>query len=146
MAEDEEVSKDAELVRPQDPPPFLEVICKSSGKARRFAAGTEAGFAVSLINRKLEIGTPPALHIEAAKEGEEPISFGPNSVLTDYGNGWRLQTVTEFEGLRKGDKLQPTPMQFPTLKVKISICTSILVLEKCLRALRSLTWHILELI
>lgn len=71
---------------------------------------------MSLINRKLEIGTPLALHLEAAKEGEEPISFGPNSVLTDYGNGWRLQTVTEFEGLRKGDKLQPTPMQFPTLK------------------------------
>lgn len=75
---------------------FLEVICKSSDKPRRFAAGTEAGFAVSLINKKLGDGVKPlALYIEAAKEGEEPVAFGPNSVLVDYGAGWRLQTVTD---------------------------------------------------
>ncbi|PQQ00261.1 hypothetical protein Pyn_20154 [Prunus yedoensis var. nudiflora] len=50
--------------------------------------GTEAGFAVSLINKKLGFGDPLAAHIEAFKEGEEPISFGPSSALVDYGNGW----------------------------------------------------------
>lgn len=76
---------------------FVEVVCKSSGKARRFAAGTEAGFAVSLINRKVE-GGPIASHIEAVKEGEEPVGFGPNSILVNYGDGWKLQTVTGAEG------------------------------------------------
>lgn len=74
---------------------FLEVCCRSSGKIRRFAAGTEAGFALCIINKKIEIGAPPALYIEACKEGEEPISFGPNATLVNYGKGWKLQTVTE---------------------------------------------------
>ena len=78
---------------------FMEVVCKSSGKKSRFAAGTKAGFAVSLINRKLGIGALLALHIEAVKEGEEPISFGPDAVLVSYGNGWKLQTVTEVDFL-----------------------------------------------
>lgn len=74
---------------------FLEVTCTSSDKPRRFAAGTEAGFAVSLINKKLGNGVKPvALYIEAVKGGEEPVAFGPSSVLVDYGAGWRLQTVT----------------------------------------------------
>ncbi|MQM05100.1 hypothetical protein Taro_037904 [Colocasia esculenta] len=77
------------------PPPFLEVVCKSSGKVRRFAAGTEAGYALYLINRKLDFGLPQALCIEAAKEGEEPVNFGPNAVLVNYGDGWRLQTTIE---------------------------------------------------
>lgn len=64
---------------------------------RRFARGTEAGFAVSLINKKLGLGDPLAVHIEAFKEGEEPISFGPSSALVDYGNGWRLQTVSQVD-------------------------------------------------
>ena len=64
---------------------------------RRFAIGTEAGFAVSLINKKLGMGDPLALHIEAVKQGEEPVHFGPNSVLVDYGNDWILQTVTQVE-------------------------------------------------
>lgn len=72
---------------------FLEVACRSSGKLRRFAAGAEAGFALNLINRKLGAGTQPSLYIEAVKEGEEPVSFGPNSVLVNYGEGWKLQTV-----------------------------------------------------
>lgn len=59
--------------------------------------GTEAGFAVSLINKKLGAGDPLSLHIEAVKEGEEPISFGPSSALVDYGSGWRLQTVTQLD-------------------------------------------------
>lgn len=78
----------------------MEVICKSSGKKRRFAAGTEAGFAVDVINRKLDGGVVPLVsRIEAVKEGEEPISFGPNSVLVDYGQGWKLETVTELKGV-----------------------------------------------
>lgn len=76
---------------------FVEVICKSSRRTRRFAAGTEAGFAICLINKKLDTGVPLAIHIEAVKEGEEPISFGPNAVLVDYGDGWKLETVTEVE-------------------------------------------------
>ncbi|KAF3445454.1 hypothetical protein FNV43_RR10630 [Rhamnella rubrinervis] len=90
-------------------PPFLEVKCKSSGKTRRFAEGTDAGFAVSLMNRKLDNGAPKALLIEAIKEGEEPISFGPNSLLVDYGVEWKLHTVTEVDfagaGIGNGEGL-----------------------------------------
>ncbi|XP_042485568.1 uncharacterized protein LOC122065783 isoform X2 [Macadamia integrifolia] len=98
---------------PLRPPPFLEVVCRSSGSIRRFAAGTDAGFALSLINRKLGLGIPLASHIEAVKEGEEPVSFGPTSVLADYGEGWTLQTVVE-EGHGKGKKAdQPSPEHVP---------------------------------
>ncbi|CAI0384944.1 unnamed protein product, partial [Linum tenue] len=76
---------------------FLEVECKPSKKRRRFAAGTKAGFAVSLINRKLNNGQPLAFAIEAIKEGEEPVSFGPDVALVDYGNGWKLQAVTDLD-------------------------------------------------
>lgn len=78
---------------------YVEVNCTSSSKIRRFSAGTEAGFALNLINRKLDDGLPMAVYIESVKEGEEPVSFGPNSVLVCYGNGWKLQTVTEAEGI-----------------------------------------------
>jgi hypothetical protein len=37
---------------------------------------------------------PPALHVEAVRDGEEPISFGPSAALADYRSCWRLQTVT----------------------------------------------------
>ncbi|XP_034694654.1 uncharacterized protein LOC117921020 isoform X2 [Vitis riparia] len=96
-------------------PPFVEVMCKSSGRTRRFAAGTEAGFAIYLINKKLDIGLPLALHIEAVKEGEEPVSFGPNAVLVDYGDGWKLETVTdvEFAGVGKEKRVQPTEVKIP---------------------------------
>ncbi|GJN23320.1 hypothetical protein PR202_gb10957 [Eleusine coracana subsp. coracana] len=80
---------------PPPPPPFLEVTCRSSGKVRRFAAGTTARYALHAINRKLEPGAPPALHVEAVRDGgEEPVSFGPSAPLADYGRGWKLQTVT----------------------------------------------------
>ncbi|XP_022719949.1 uncharacterized protein LOC111277797 [Durio zibethinus] len=107
-----------EEVNSPQPPPFLEVICKSSGKKSRFAVGTKAGFAVSLINRKLGIGAPLALHIEAVKEGEEPISFGPDAVLVNYDNGWKLQTVTEldFPGTRKEDAVRGVSTQIPFVK------------------------------
>ena len=72
----------------------MEVTCRSSGKVRRFAAGTTARYALHAINRKLEPVAPPALHVEAVRDGEEPVSFGPSAALADYGRGWRLQTVT----------------------------------------------------
>lgn len=83
------------------------MLCKSTGKIRRFAAGTEAGFAVSLINKRLLSDGGGggggncllATHVEAVKEGEEePISFGPSSLLVDYGSGWKLQTSIESNG------------------------------------------------
>ncbi|KVH99964.1 uncharacterized protein LOC112519609 [Cynara cardunculus var. scolymus] len=95
---------------------YLEVNCISSSKIRRFSVGTEAGFALNLINRKINDGLPLALYIEAVKEGEEPISFGPNSVLICHGHGWKLQTVTEPEGgararasARRRDKYESSP-------------------------------------
>ncbi|KAK7380791.1 hypothetical protein VNO78_33310 [Psophocarpus tetragonolobus] len=83
--------------RRRTPPPphqYVEVNCRSSGKTRRFAAGTDAGFAVALINRKLKGTAVVASHIEAVKDGEEPIAFGPKSLLANFGDGWVLQTVT----------------------------------------------------
>ncbi|XP_059463629.1 uncharacterized protein LOC132192339 [Corylus avellana] len=104
---------------PHPRPTFLEVKCKSSGKTRRFAVGTDAGFALSLINRRLETGKPLALHIEALKEGEEPIAFGPNSALVDYGRGWKLQTVIELDfdyaGVPKGEGVRPVTTRFSTV-------------------------------
>ncbi|XP_057954366.1 uncharacterized protein LOC131148582 [Malania oleifera] len=118
MAEDEAPETNCNIPEPPQlsslPAPFVEVMCKSSGKTRRFAAGTEAGFALSLINKKLDCGMPLAWLIESVKEGEEPVSFGPKSVLVDYGNGWKLKTVTEFEGTGRGEGVQPTKMPMPT--------------------------------
>eukprot|EP00258_Populus_trichocarpa_P022762 XP_024438781.1 uncharacterized protein LOC7482379 isoform X1 [Populus trichocarpa] len=125
MAEQQE--EDSKVNSPPPPPPvlsfsifliqsccFLEVICKSLGKTSRFAAGTKAGFAVSLINRKLDVGAPFVLHIEAVKDGEEPISFGPDAVLVDYGNDWKLQTFTVLDygvGVRQAEHFQRIPKQ-----------------------------------
>ncbi|KAL6637854.1 hypothetical protein ACP70R_025426 [Stipagrostis hirtigluma subsp. patula] len=95
---------------PSPPPSFLEVTCRSSGKVRRFAAGTTARYALHAINRKLDPGAPPALHVEAVRDGEEPVSFGPSAPLADYGHGWRLQTVTAQDAPqpdRKRDGEQP---------------------------------------
>ncbi|KAL8132230.1 hypothetical protein AgCh_007927 [Apium graveolens] len=83
-------------------PSFIQVVCKSSRKIRRFAPGTDAAFAVDLINKKLLLDNPPhnsnpplASHIEAVKPGEEPISFGPAATLVNYGPPWILQTVVD---------------------------------------------------
>ncbi|XP_030927163.1 uncharacterized protein LOC115953573 [Quercus lobata] len=112
------MAEEAAEPAPHPPPTFIEVKCRSSGKTRRFAVGTDAGFALSLINRTLmgaatATATPPplALHIEAFKEREEPIAFGPNSLLVQYGHGWQLQTRTELDfdfPVPKGERLLPT--------------------------------------
>ncbi|XP_020268479.1 uncharacterized protein LOC109843916 isoform X2 [Asparagus officinalis] len=90
---------------------FMEVCCTSSGKIRRFAAGTEAGFALCVINKKIENGASPALYIEACKEGEEPITFGPNATLVNYGKEWKLQTVTE-RGFGEAKPMQQISKRF----------------------------------
>ncbi|GMY20135.1 Maltase-glucoamylase, intestinal [Fagus crenata] len=103
---------------PHPPPTFLEVKCKSSGKTRRFAVGTDAAFALSIINRKLDPSTPLALHIEAFKEGEEPIAFGPNSPLVNYGHGWHLHTLTELDfhhPVPKGERVRPVTTRVSTV-------------------------------
>lgn len=102
---------------PSPQPQYVEVSCRSSGKTRRFAAGTDAGFAVELMNRKLNgtVAAALAFHIEAVKEGEVPIAFGPNSILCNFGQGWKLQTVT-FAHLSQevaNGQFQQTPMQTP---------------------------------
>ncbi|WOK98496.1 hypothetical protein Cni_G07208 [Canna indica] len=103
--------------------PYLEVFCKTSGKFRRFAVGTIAGFAVHVINRNLDFGDASALHVEAVKEGEEPVTFGPNAILVNYGSGWKLQTVTD-EGndeavrMQQMSKLFPEAMKSPDFQLK----------------------------
>ncbi|XP_073044209.1 uncharacterized protein [Primulina eburnea] len=118
MAEDK---SNTEVKHPQAPPPFVEVECRSSGKILRFSSGTEAGFAVNLINKRLHNKNDSggienitlASHIEAVKEGEEePVSFGPNSVLVKYGPDWKLRTVVHSYGdsmsCDKGVHFEPT--------------------------------------
>ncbi|CAN7016138.1 unnamed protein product [Brassica oleracea var. botrytis] len=99
------------------PPPFVEVFCEISGKDYRFTAGTKADFAVSVINRKLgsSKSKSKALYIEAAKEGEEPISFGDGASLVSYGHGWRLKTVIADSDLPGTDKEGPFQRQFPSV-------------------------------
>lgn len=86
------------------PPQYLEVTCGISGKTRRFAAGTDAGFAVALISRNLKLKGPiqVATHIEAVKDDDEPIAFGPNAILSNFGEGWKLQTVTITQSIPSG--------------------------------------------
>ncbi|WJX25434.1 hypothetical protein P8452_14473 [Trifolium repens] len=99
----------------EDSAPFLEVNCKTSGKILRFAPGTDAGFAVALINRKLKGKVPLATHIEAVKDGkeeeedEETIAFGPNAILSNFGQNWKLQTVLSSEEHIQGMARQTTP-------------------------------------
>ena len=75
----------------------MEVFCRSSKTTHRFAVGTKAGFAVSVINRKLNHKLPYALHIEAVKDGELPTAFGNDTVLVDYDDGWKLVTFIESD-------------------------------------------------
>ncbi|KAL3327015.1 hypothetical protein AABB24_037616 [Solanum stoloniferum] len=63
---------------------FVEVICKCTGKTWRFAAGTEAKFALKFINSSSVdsiLANQPATYVEAVKDGEVPVIFGPNSIL-----------------------------------------------------------------
>ncbi|KAK9715880.1 hypothetical protein RND81_06G196300 [Saponaria officinalis] len=108
MAEmEKEASQTSNLPSPPPPLHFLEVTCKTSGKTRRFAPGTKAGFALALINNKLDAGAPHGVYIEAVKDGEEPVNFGPSSVLLSYGTAWKLQTVLDGQpGVKKREGAQ----------------------------------------
>ncbi|KAG7611009.1 hypothetical protein ISN44_As05g031270 [Arabidopsis suecica] len=99
-----------------DTSPFLEVFCEVSGKDYRFTTGTKAEFAVSVINRKLGSLKPRVIYIEAAKEGEEPISFGDNASLLNYGLGWKLKTVVDADlpGTEKNNRQQRFSSVFST--------------------------------
>ncbi|RLN38968.1 uncharacterized protein C2845_PM01G28200 [Panicum miliaceum] len=108
-------------------PPFLEVTCRSSGKVRRFAAGTTARYALHAINRKLDPGALPALHVEAFKDGEEPVSFGPSAALADYGRGWRLQTVTAQDAQRADTKRGGTQAAVDSVARETTRSTSVYV-------------------
>ncbi|KAI8562699.1 hypothetical protein RHMOL_Rhmol03G0054800 [Rhododendron molle] len=92
---------------------FLNIRVDSLDGARRRFKRIIREFELVLVCKKLvqdRFGGPIASHIEAVKEGEEPVSFGPNSVLVNYGDGWKLQTVTGAEGLRKGEFNRPTTL------------------------------------
>uniref|UniRef100_A0A1J3IEH9 Uncharacterized protein n=2 Tax=Noccaea caerulescens TaxID=107243 RepID=A0A1J3IEH9_NOCCA len=98
---------------------FLEVFCDVSGKNYRFTTGTKAEFAVSVINRKLGSLKSRVVYIEAEKEGEEAISFGDDAYLVNYGDGWKLKTVTDadFPGTEKKKVVfqRNLPQQFPSV-------------------------------
>jgi hypothetical protein len=70
-------------------------VSVADGKARRFAAGTRASFAIQRINSRSEATemSQPYSFIEAIKEGEEAVEFGPEAELVSYGEGWKLQAV-----------------------------------------------------
>nr|GLL27153.1 uncharacterized protein LOC109154676 isoform X1 [Ipomoea trifida] len=104
MAEHEEDRKTSTISkRKKESPPFVEVICDRTKKTWRFAAGTEAKFAVKMINSKLDSRYQLSLgsHIEAVKDGEESVIFGPNAVLVNYGDAWSLRIATDPAGLGK---------------------------------------------
>lgn len=65
------------------------------GKKKRFAVGTRAGFAVERFNKLIPNDSKPVVCIQAYKEGEEPIEYGPDVELYLYDNSWTLQCVSE---------------------------------------------------
>ncbi|CAF1934806.1 hypothetical protein Bca4012_074292 [Brassica carinata] len=103
------------------PPPEVPFLLDS--KNYRFTAGTKAKFAVSVINRKPGSSKSKALYIEAAKEGEEPISFGDGASLVSYRHGWRLKTVIADSDLPgRTEKEEDTfQRQFPSFLSTVSI-------------------------
>lgn len=73
---------------------FVEVI-GPDGKKKRFARGTRAGFAVERFNKLIPNDSKPVVCIQAYKEGEEPIEYGPDVELILYDQTWTLQSVSE---------------------------------------------------
>ncbi|KAJ7296502.1 hypothetical protein O6H91_Y118400 [Diphasiastrum complanatum] len=82
-------------------PPYVEVS-SPDGKVWRFAAGTKAGFAVSRIRSKLPELSSENLCIEAVKEGEEPVDFGPDAELVRYGENWKLRISEDLAKVGSG--------------------------------------------
>ena len=73
---------------------FVEVI-GPDGKKKRFAQGTRAGFAVERFNKLIPNDSKPVVCIQAYKDGEEPIEYGPDVELFLYDKAWILQSVSE---------------------------------------------------
>jgi hypothetical protein len=74
---------------------FVEVL-GPDGRRKRFAEGTRAGFIVQRFNKLNPSDTHPVVCIQAHKEGEEPIEYGPEVELRIlHDKSWTLQTVSE---------------------------------------------------
>ncbi|KAG6430921.1 hypothetical protein SASPL_108995 [Salvia splendens] len=80
--------------------PFWALHCISSVLTVSFCLNCEETeglhfISVRIWNRLL------ATHIDAVKEGEEePVSFGPTSLLVNYGSDWKLHTVVDSNGYK----------------------------------------------
>ena len=64
------------------------------GRSRRFAPGTRASFAVERFNKKLVDAVKPVVCVEAFKEGEDAVEFGPDAELVSMCT-WDLRVVQE---------------------------------------------------
>uniref|UniRef100_A0A7I4BP74 Uncharacterized protein n=1 Tax=Physcomitrium patens TaxID=3218 RepID=A0A7I4BP74_PHYPA len=73
---------------------FVEVV-GPDGKKKRFAAGTRAGFAVDRFNKLNPNDSKPVVCIQACKDGEEPIEYGPDVELHLHDEAWTFQCVSE---------------------------------------------------
>lgn len=81
-------------------------VCGPDKSSRRFALGTRASFAVDRFNKKLVDAVKPVVCVEAFKEGEDPIEFGPDAPLMSMCT-WNLRVVQEapFQPIGVGDKI-----------------------------------------
>lgn len=75
---------------------FVEVV-GPDGEKKRFAEGTRAGFVVERFNKLSPNYTKPVVCIQAYKEGQESIEYGPEVELILHDRSWELQCVSECE-------------------------------------------------
>ncbi|CAK9879149.1 unnamed protein product [Sphagnum jensenii] len=85
--------------------PYVEVW-GPDGLPRRFAPGTRSSFAVDRFNKQLVDAVKPVVCVEACKDGEDPIEFGPEAELIAPCS-WDLRVVQEapFAPISAGDKI-----------------------------------------
>ncbi|KAG0557275.1 hypothetical protein KC19_11G116000 [Ceratodon purpureus] len=96
IEEENFVNMDVSVPPPETAIPFVEVL-GPDGMKKRFAQGTRAGFVVDRFNKLNPNDSKPVVCIQAHKEGEEPIEYGPEvelQVLHD--KSWTLQSVSEY--------------------------------------------------
>lgn len=84
------------------------------GRPRRFAPGTRSSFAVERFNKKLVDAVKPVVCVEAYKEGEDPVEFGPDAELMSMCT-WDLRVVQEGEMRFNLKLLRPRHTCFPLL-------------------------------
>ncbi|KAG8372303.1 hypothetical protein BUALT_Bualt12G0052200 [Buddleja alternifolia] len=93
-----EEKKDVVGITPPNEP-YKYCTLRQSANIFNFGGNLCAKFVEKLINDGGGGNGLLVSHIEAVKGGgEEPVSFGPNSLLVHYGSGWKLQTVVESIG------------------------------------------------